>query len=59
MTHRPDDIITAADLARDYDLTPDDVRRWPVTEYADDDGQPYWLREDLAPWMGDGRTDEA
>jgi hypothetical protein len=40
------DIITSADLL-DYGLSARDMRSWPVPEYTDAQGDPYWLLSDL------------
>lgn len=53
------DIVTAAELA-ESDLTPNDVWTrcpWAVT-YHDDDGQPYWLRRELAGLVEDADEGE-
>jgi hypothetical protein len=48
----PRDIITAADLeAAGYELAW--AQSLPVPVYTDVDGEPYWLRSDLAPWLCD------
>jgi hypothetical protein len=46
------DIITASDLeAAGYDAAW--AQSLPVPTYHDDDGEPFWLRSDLAPWLSE------
>jgi hypothetical protein len=49
------DIITAEDLAA-AGFSVDWATRLPIATYHTDDGEPYWLRDDLAPWPGEGEA---
>jgi hypothetical protein len=44
------DVITAKELEA-VGVPLAQVRCWPVPEYTDSDGRPYWLWADLAPWL--------
>ncbi len=49
------DILTLADLA-DHGLDVSTLRTWPIPEYRDDHGRPYWLIEDvLSIFQGDDK----
>ncbi len=43
---QPKDILSLDDLA-DHGLDLATLRKWPIPEYHDDHGRPYWLIEDV------------
>ena len=47
---RPDSTLRPEDL-EELGLNEDGARRLPVPAHHDADG-PYWLWEDLEPWVG-------
>jgi hypothetical protein len=50
------DVVTAEEL-EDAGFTVRWACRLPVAQYTDDEGEPYWLRADLAPWLVEGGGD--
>jgi hypothetical protein len=47
------DIITGEEL-KAAGFSVDWASRLPVATYHTDEGEPYWLRDELAPWLGGG-----
>jgi hypothetical protein len=47
------DIVTAEEL-EDAGFAVEWALRLPIASYMGDDGEPYWLAADLAPWLEEG-----